>query len=346
MHLAHVALHATHDQLEVARAQAQLPDGKVWRGGVCAQARCRALDGIARKQVVAGQRSHQRRDGGVAQIGATLKGGALRHLADGGEGEHVGIVQVENRARLVAKPPAVLTPPLLGMADIFDDLAVHHCMHARDEPVEVALPPHLLLLQPLLEAQIGVNEAPHALPVVPRIARRRLAQVKVLCKVGRHVLAHPPVDEEIVLLSVAGDDCWWDVALARGADLAGRHLATRVARRKVHARRDEVDRKVRKEVALHELLQQRRYGAAVFPAPSHPGEDHREGLVSVIIRRHVRRLPGRPRRPFLQTHRRTPRRSEGMLRRGRRDQSCRRPAPQCAALRRATLQSTTLNEYQ
>ena len=44
MHLAHVALHATHDQLEVARAQAQLPDGKVWRGGVCAQARCRALD--------------------------------------------------------------------------------------------------------------------------------------------------------------------------------------------------------------------------------------------------------------------------------------------------------------
>ena len=43
-HLAHVALNATHDQLEVARAQAQLPDGKVWRGGVCAQARCRALD--------------------------------------------------------------------------------------------------------------------------------------------------------------------------------------------------------------------------------------------------------------------------------------------------------------
>ena len=26
----------------------------------------------------------------------------------------------------------------------------------------------------------------------------------------------------IVLLSVAGDDCWWDVALARGAYGAGR----------------------------------------------------------------------------------------------------------------------------
>ena len=44
MHLAHVALDAAHDQLEVARAQAQLPDGKVWRGGVCAQARRRVLD--------------------------------------------------------------------------------------------------------------------------------------------------------------------------------------------------------------------------------------------------------------------------------------------------------------
>ena len=142
------------------------------------------------------------------------------HLADGGEGEHVGIVQVENGARLVAEPPGsrhcaqkelpgggwiprspsgrryshrpsslrpissmisqsttACMPETSRLKSRFHPIS--SCEQARCEPAICALgplPAHLLLLQPLLEAQIGVNEAPHALPVVPRVARRGLSR--------------------------------------------------------------------------------------------------------------------------------------------------------------------------